>query len=449
MSVIKKTLIAVVLLVALAFSSADYGASASLTPVATGKVVIDSGKLNVRATKASNSGIIGAVTKGSNVSILNRDGNTYKIIYNGGVGYVNVNYVQATYHVRQYESFGFINENVNYRQNPETLAKALGIFYKNHKVYITGVIGSWYQVKVNNVYAYVPVKSVGINPIYTKVDNNGTIKTSSKIYKSTNLSGTVLKTVSKGTSIKITGTYGDWYRVNYNNSVGYMLKSNVDIHPTFKNVTPDSFVFVKDKIKLYNAPSKAASYSMHGQFDFDIAGVSKDEKWVVVTDPNKLFSNTNKTYYILKSDIKPQKILGKSKEVKEGFLLTYKHEIYLNSKDTAILRRLYEKELILALTGKAIDTLSDKAYQEAVQKLTQVDLDTIKKLLRNRGLQDVPVIGAFETLISFATSPKEFVEGYLIYPQAVTYYYLLKADKGKGVVLDFSVTGFTKGARSQ
>ncbi len=60
----------------------------------TGKVINVSSSLNVRENAGMGYQVIGSLSNGTTVTILGKEGNWYKIEYNGGVGYVSADYIQ-------------------------------------------------------------------------------------------------------------------------------------------------------------------------------------------------------------------------------------------------------------------------------------------------------------------------------------------------------------------
>ncbi|MDR4235201.1 SH3 domain-containing protein, partial [Priestia megaterium] len=57
---------------------------------------VTASKLNVRSGAGTTYGIIGSVVKGQALSVMSKSGSWYKINYNGRMGYVSSDYVQAS-----------------------------------------------------------------------------------------------------------------------------------------------------------------------------------------------------------------------------------------------------------------------------------------------------------------------------------------------------------------
>ncbi|GEM_PF-719944 len=62
----------------------------------TGKVVNVTSSLNVRNGPGTNYDKIGSLGPGATVTVIEKEGNWYKIEYNGGVGYVSADYIEIT-----------------------------------------------------------------------------------------------------------------------------------------------------------------------------------------------------------------------------------------------------------------------------------------------------------------------------------------------------------------
>lgn len=81
---------------ALAKASADYLGVPFVEPSApkTGTVVTQGGRLNIRDKPSMNGNVIGQIPNGQKVTIYSKEGDWYKIMYNGITGYVNAQYLK-------------------------------------------------------------------------------------------------------------------------------------------------------------------------------------------------------------------------------------------------------------------------------------------------------------------------------------------------------------------
>lgn len=304
MKIFKKTWVAAVFLLALVFTGAENQAVASVDTMATGVVITKDQNLNVREAASSTSKIIGSVAKGSTVNIYNRSNEFYKIQYNGRVGYVHADYINATYKVIKNSAVGFINDKakvINYRSNPETQAKALGVITKDQQVSITGTVGTWYQIKINNVFAYVPKENVTIGvkePVITAYSAKGTATSKVIVYASQNTTAKQLGSIAKGSDVTITGKSDVFYEVKYGNSKGYIAIQPIDVHPSKKT----SYVAtgtVLEKANAYASPSTSSSVLATAAKGTYVSMITKAGNWyeVKLTNGKTGWIQTSKLAY--------------------------------------------------------------------------------------------------------------------------------------------------------
>lgn len=149
--------------------------------------------LNVRSGADKTYSSKGALSKGNKVYIIGSESNWYKIIYNGGEGYVSKTYVtisnnnanSSNGNSSNNSNNGNSNSNIsikktgtvtvtalNIRQQPTTNSASLGLLYKNNKVEIVDDTGEWYKILYKNNYAFVSKNYVVINGT-----QNGTTQT--------------------------------------------------------------------------------------------------------------------------------------------------------------------------------------------------------------------------------------------------------------------------------
>jgi len=141
-----------------------------------GKVKANS--LNVRKKPALNAGVLGKVTRGQILEVLNRVGDWYQIVFKKGVfrhsAYVYAQYVEI---LRQ-EKSGIVTAGVlNVRSQPNTDGVILGKVHKNDTVNILQELQDWLRIKYNNKEAYVYKKYISlsdvpiqINPVVSSID---------------------------------------------------------------------------------------------------------------------------------------------------------------------------------------------------------------------------------------------------------------------------------------
>ncbi|NLI78939.1 MAG: SH3 domain-containing protein [Candidatus Riflebacteria bacterium] len=117
----------------------------------TGTVVVDP-YLNVRDGPWGN--IIGALHDGNQVQIVDREGDWYKIRWNGGYAWVHSDYVRtgSTSAPATQKGVVHVDPSLNIRASP--WGEIVGSFYEGDQVDIIGREGDWYKISWNGRTVY-------------------------------------------------------------------------------------------------------------------------------------------------------------------------------------------------------------------------------------------------------------------------------------------------------
>lgn len=241
--------------------------TASSSVLTKGKVYNVSTNLRVRSGASTNSLILGYITNNTEVSIVGTEGSWYKIQYNGGYGYVSKEYI--TVNGSSSNNGGSSNNNssseteinktgyvynvssggLRVRKEASTSSTVLGTLYSGNSVNIIGETGSWYKIKYNSSYAYVhkdyitdnKPSSESSNGNNTSNDNNNSSEAMNEIGIVTNVSSNlrvrqkpssnslVLGYVLNNEKVNITGKEGNWYKINFKGSTGYVSSDYIRI----------------------------------------------------------------------------------------------------------------------------------------------------------------------------------------------------------------------------
>ncbi len=208
--------------------------------------------LNLRAEPSSSATLVGVLPKGATVTILETSGDWYKVQSNGMTGYVSKTYISTDGSTDSSESSsssstttsesGSINASgVNIRSGASTSSSIVANVGKGTAVKVTGTDGDWYRIEYNGQTAYVYKTYVTLDSSSSgssssssaTTDKTGTINaTYVRLRSGASLSSSILKVLDKGASMTVTGESGDWYKVSYNNTDGYVYKTYVTIGST-------------------------------------------------------------------------------------------------------------------------------------------------------------------------------------------------------------------------
>lgn len=138
---------AVFLFFSLLFIAGDFKAEAySEAPNSAGIVKVSYGKLNVRSSASTSSQIISTLSNGTNISIINENGNFYKVQYAPGkTGYCHKDYVSKIA-----GSYGaYVNTSstgLNVRSGPSTSYSVKDLLSKGENVVVLSSHGSFVKI---------------------------------------------------------------------------------------------------------------------------------------------------------------------------------------------------------------------------------------------------------------------------------------------------------------
>ena len=240
----------------------------------TGYVYNVSSALNVRSEASTSSTVLGTLYSGSSVNIIGESGSWYKIKYNSGYGYVHKDYISvdgsSSDNTNNNASDGNNNSSetvinktgyvynvssaLNVRSEASTSSTVLGTLYSGSSVNIIGESGSWYKITYNSSTAYVHKDYITENKPSSGSDNNSSTSNDSvsngnssssevmnetgvvvnvssnlRVRKEASSSSLVLGYLLNNQTVTIIGKEGNWYKINFNGSTGYVSADYVKI----------------------------------------------------------------------------------------------------------------------------------------------------------------------------------------------------------------------------
>ena len=232
-----------------------------------GKVYNVSTNLRVRSESSTSSSILGYLINNTEVNIVGSEGQWYKIQYNSGYGYVSKEYITTNGNSTndtgntgsseiQINKTGYVynvsSGGLRVRKEASTNSTVLGTLYLGNSVNIVGETGSWYKIKYNSSYAYVHKDYITENKPSSEsnsntgngnstTDSNNSSQTMSSLGVVTNISSNlrvrkqpsssslVLGYLLNNENVNITGKEGNWYKINFKGSVGYVSADYIKI----------------------------------------------------------------------------------------------------------------------------------------------------------------------------------------------------------------------------
>ncbi|EOU2024233.1 cell surface protein [Clostridium perfringens] len=235
------------------------------TPESTEKtgIVNVSSSLNVRSSASTSSKVIGSLSGNTKVIIVGKEGAFYKIEYKGSHGYVAKEYIKDVTESNNSnqgtqtpekpstpestEKTGIVNvsSSLNVRSSASTSSKVIGSLSGNTKVIIVGEEGAFYKIEYKGSHGYVAKEYVK-DVTESSNSNQGTqtpekpstpestektgivnVSSSLNVRSGASTSSKVIGSLSGNTKVTILGEEGEFYKIEYKGSHGYVAKEYV------------------------------------------------------------------------------------------------------------------------------------------------------------------------------------------------------------------------------
>ncbi|MBO2516004.1 MAG: hypothetical protein CW338_01835 [Clostridiales bacterium] len=247
---------------------------------ASGTGYVTSDTLNMRQGAGKQYDIILILHKNDQVAITGESGDYYQVKAGGKTGFVAKAYITQTKpsstvktaeptaksttsaDTVSYKATGIVNAvSVNMRENPSVSSGLIARIPDKTQLNITGISGDFYKISYNGKTGYVakayvsiientlgktatpkPEKTSSPKPAATvKIEtmnetghvNSGTLN----VREAPSSAAAVIGQLKVNASVKITGSTGDYYRISYNGSTGYVMKSYVSLASSSKKIT--------------------------------------------------------------------------------------------------------------------------------------------------------------------------------------------------------------------
>lgn len=182
---------------------------------------VNCSRLNVRKKPDLNSKIIGRISRGNLVRILNKEGDWYQIVLDGKhAAYIYKRYIDI---VRE-EKNGIITANIlNVRKEPNTEAEILGTLKKGAVVNILKGLPQWLKINFNETEAYVYRQYIEMRDVPLIVDP--TENTTTFFYQRKDLQSVQLESFKK---IEIPSGYNEAIAAKALNNYGNLMEKISD-----------------------------------------------------------------------------------------------------------------------------------------------------------------------------------------------------------------------------
>ena len=226
--------------------SSSSSSSSSTTTTQSGTIKVN-GALNVRSGAGTSYSVIGSLSNGANVEIVETSGSWCKIKYGSGYGYVSKDYVTVSSSSNSGSSSSSSSSTtttqsgtvkasggLNVRSGTGTSYSVIGSLSNGSQVEIVETSGSWYKIKYGSGYGYVSKDYILVNTrsiAENTVLREGTAVTLSlKVRDESNYEANVMGTIAMGEKVSVIEDNGEWSKIQYNDTIGYILNEYVDFN---------------------------------------------------------------------------------------------------------------------------------------------------------------------------------------------------------------------------
>ena len=220
--------------------------NSSATTTQSGTIKVN-GALNVRSGSGTSYSVIGSLSNGANVEIVETSGSWCKIKYGSGYGYVSKDYVTVSSSSNNGSSSSSSSSTtttqsgtvkasggLNVRSGAGTSYSVIGSLSNGSQVEIVETSGSWYKIKYGSGYGYVSKDYILVNTrsiAENTVLREGTAVTLSlKVRDESNYEANVMGTIAMGEKVSVIEDNGEWSKIQYNDTIGYILNEYVDFN---------------------------------------------------------------------------------------------------------------------------------------------------------------------------------------------------------------------------
>lgn len=179
--------------------------------------------LNIRTSPWGT--IIGSFANGAKVTVIAREGDWFKVSYNGRTAYCHADYIKASAASPATEtSTGVVNAypGLNIRTGP--WGAIIGSFNNGARVTILGREGDWYKISYNGRTAYCHadfINKTAASSSPAPSSWTGTVNAQPALNARSGPWGNILTSFPNGTRLTIVGKEGEWYKVSWNGRTVY------------------------------------------------------------------------------------------------------------------------------------------------------------------------------------------------------------------------------------
>ncbi len=252
--------------------------------------------LRVRSGPGTNFQIIGYLTKGQAVNVLDKNESWIKVSSSFGDGWVAAAFLNLNNGEKSQSSSGIINgDNVNARSGGSASAKILGKLAKGTAIEVISQKGDWLEFRFGGQTAWVNAQFVDLQG-KTKQKNNtasgiiGTVTANGlHIRDQASLNANIVGTVNKGQRFSILAEVNNWAKIEYaSGSYGWISSLYLDksaeknAGATGQTVKESTVTILQDGTNLRKSPSLQADVIYRANEGDQFAITKVENKWYEV-----------------------------------------------------------------------------------------------------------------------------------------------------------------------
>ena len=217
-------------------------AASSATPAradSEGAGTVTASALNLRSEASTSSDVLSCLPRGTVVIVTGSADGWYQVICKGTAGYMSADYLDVSETADASFGEGTVTGNaVNLRSGPGTDYQIIGSRDKGSTLRVTGVSSNWYKVELDGSTGYIRSDYLSLvsggsasgssasSTGSSSASGTGTIRgIAVRVRSGPSTSHEILAVVNTGDTMTITGEDGDWYKVSYDGSEGYVYKT--------------------------------------------------------------------------------------------------------------------------------------------------------------------------------------------------------------------------------
>lgn len=212
--------------------------------------IVTATNLNVRSGYGTSYSVIGSLSKGSKVEIVESKNGWYKIKYGSRYGFISSSYIKNSDGSDDITNSGekpsisnskngvVTATSLNIRSGYGSSYSKIGSLTKGSKVEILESKNGWHKIKYGNRYGYVSGEYISTSntnqPQITPPSSNGSksgvvTATSLNVRSGYSSSYSKIGSLTKGNKIEILESKNGWYKIKYKNGYGYVSGEYIKI----------------------------------------------------------------------------------------------------------------------------------------------------------------------------------------------------------------------------